>query len=128
MAVLALLLLVGAGWIGVRRARFLEQSVVAPGEVTWKSRWSLGVTPEQERFPVIVRKPVFSLYRIGQSVRIRYDPRRHVPGRIRAYGRVDSFLGLWLAPVVLAACGVLALYGTVSPRDAPRLGVAVRIE
>src|SRR5687768_18622305 len=116
LALLAVVLLVGASAIGMRRARFIENSVAARGEVTWKSRRSLGVTPEGERYPVIVSRPVLSFYRAGQTVEIRYDPRRHVPGRIRAYGRIDSFRGLWLLPVVLAGCGVLVLYGAIAPR------------
>jgi hypothetical protein len=123
MAVLAVVLLVAAAFVGKRRADFIEQSLAVRGEVTWKTRRSMGVTPEQERYPVIVRKPIFSLYRPGQSVRIRYDPRRHVPGALRAYGRVDSFRGLWLGPVVLAGCGVLVLLGALSP---DRVGVRVR--
>jgi hypothetical protein len=124
VAVLAVVLLLAATVVGKARAEFVEQSVAARGAVIWQSRRSIGVTPEQERYPVLVRKPVFSFYRVGESVNIRYDARRHVPGTVSTYGRIDNFRGVWCAPVLLAGCGVLMLFGSVSPAH---VGVFVRI-
>jgi hypothetical protein len=127
MIVGALLLLWGAASL-VKRTRFIERSRSATGAVSWSARYTLGVTPDGERSPVLVNKPWLHLYRIGETVRIRYDPRRHYPGQLSPYGRVDSFAGLWFGPAMFTGAGLLLLCAGAAAARSRRFRFNMKID
>jgi hypothetical protein len=122
----ALLLLWGAVSL-VRRTRFIEGSRSATGPVSWSTRYTLGVTPDGEVSPVLVNKPWLHLYRIGERVPIRYDPRRHYPGQLSPYGRVDNFAGLWFGPAMFTGTGLLLLCAGAAAARSRRFRLNMKI-
>jgi len=125
---LGVALLCWGGAAGLTRARFIARSVVARGEVAWFTRYRMGVTPTGQSLSVIVRKPFLHWYRRGQSVEVRYDPRHYVPGRIGAYGRINSFYALWLGPATVLLTGLLLTAASIGSMRSSRFRFNVGID